>query len=167
MLGYMIQHPRGMVFFFCLYFLFDNSANQSHREHSQPSDRFWREFETVEKCLAEHRPNSNLASHDRRVKIAVLDSGIDLNHPGIQKLIQNSSKWNPDRVVSKSFVGLEDSSDPHGHGTHVACTIMSIAQGAKLFVGGVVGRDKKPDPEALAEVGICCRTLPRWCNASL
>lgn len=114
-----------------------------------------------------HRSNSKAPSHDRRVKVAVQDSGIDLNHPGIQELIQSSSKWNPDRVVSKSFAGLDDSSDPNGHGTHVTCTIMSIAQGAKLFVGGVVGRDKRLDPEALADVSICCRTLPRWCNASL
>lgn len=71
-------------------------------------------------------------------------------------MIQKSSKWNPDRVVSKSFVGLGESSDPLEHGTHIACTIMSIAQGAKLFVGGVVGRDKTLDSEALAEVGLCC-----------
>ncbi|KUL88013.1 hypothetical protein ZTR_03836 [Talaromyces verruculosus] len=135
----------GEVFDFSDASLHDSAAQR------QSNDRFWREFETVEKCLAEHRPNSNAPSHDRRVKIAVLDSGIDLNHPGIQDLIQSSSKWNPDRVVSKSFVGLDDSSDLNGHGTHVACTIMSIAQGAKLFVGGVVGRDGKPDPEALAE----------------
>ncbi|RAO74151.1 uncharacterized protein BHQ10_010163 [Talaromyces amestolkiae] len=133
--------------------VFDFSDARLHdlEDQGRLSDNFWQEFKTVEKCLAEYRPNSNPASHDRRVKIAVLDSGIDLNHPKIQDLILRSSRWNPDRLVSKSFVGLGESSDPVGHGTHIACTIMSIAQGAKLFVGGVVGRNKVLDSEALAE----------------
>jgi subtilisin family serine protease len=88
------------------------------------------------------------------VKIAVLDSGIDMNHPRIQDLIQKTSEWNQDRLVSKSFVGLDDNLDPVGHGTHIGGTIMSIAQGAKLYMGGVVERNKRVNTEALAEVGV-------------
>jgi subtilisin family serine protease len=95
---------------------------------------------------------------DNRVKIAVLDSGVDLSHPKIRSNIEEIEGFNPEPVVSKSFVGPDDSLDPLGHGTHITGTILSIAQGAKLFVGRVVRKDKRVDPEALAEVISC--TIP-------
>lgn len=123
---------------------------------SETSDRFWHCFQSVEACLREIRQKSdNLnTSHDRRVRIAVLDSGINLKHSRIQTLIRQTALWNPNRVVSKSFTGLEDDFDPVGHGTHIGGTIMSMARGAKVYIGGVVDSEGQLNTDALNEVFI-------------
>ncbi|WP_393062161.1 S8 family serine peptidase [Streptomyces sp. LN549] len=76
------------------------------------------------------------------VKVAVLDTGIDADHPDVK-----------DRILeSKSFVPGQDVDDKHGHGTHVASTIAGsgaasdgvnkgVAPAAGLLVGKVLGND--------------------------
>ncbi|WP_327715344.1 S8 family serine peptidase [Streptomyces sp. NBC_00490] len=77
------------------------------------------------------------------VKVAVLDTGIDLNHPDLAGLI--------DETVS--FVPGESVTDVNGHGTHVAGTIVGsgaasggdhrgVAPGADLVVGKVLGGEQ-------------------------
>ena len=125
------------------------------------SDKFWIYFETVEHCLSEIRQKINNTVADRRIRIAVLDSGINTKHPKVQGLIQQTSSWNSNRLVFKSLTGLEDDSDPVGHGTHIEDTIMSIAQGARIYVGGVVDQRGNLDPNALAKVGSKSLTICR------
>ncbi|WP_327007446.1 S8 family serine peptidase [Dactylosporangium sp. NBC_01737] len=73
------------------------------------------------------------------VKVAVLDTGVDPNHPDLAGQI----------VDSQSFVPGEAVQDGHGHGTHVATTIAGtgaasggkykgVAPGAKLVIGKVM-----------------------------
>ncbi|MFI7361278.1 S8 family serine peptidase [Streptomyces sp. NPDC050149] len=73
-------------------------------------------------------------------KVAVLDTGIDVNHPDFAGLIDGTV----------SFVPGENVTDVNGHGTHVAGTIVGsgtasggdnkgVAPGADLFVGKVLG----------------------------
>lgn len=73
-------------------------------------------------------------------KVAVLDTGIDVNHPDFAGLIDGTV----------SFVPGETVTDVNGHGTHVAGTIVGsgtasggdnkgVAPGADLFVGKVLG----------------------------
>lgn len=74
------------------------------------------------------------------VKVAVLDTGIDVNHPDFGGLIDGAASFVPGEAVT----------DVNGHGTHVAGTIVGsgaasggankgVAPGADLYVGKVLG----------------------------
>lgn len=73
------------------------------------------------------------------VSVAVLDTGIDADHPDVAGRID----------VTRSFVPGAGTADGHGHGTHVAATIAGtgaasggtrrgVAPGARLIVGKVL-----------------------------
>jgi subtilisin family serine protease len=73
------------------------------------------------------------------VKVAVLDTGIDTEHPDVASQLEEA----------KSFVPGEDALDRHAHGTHVASTVLGtgdasegrykgVAPGADLLVGKVL-----------------------------
>ncbi|WP_404961094.1 S8 family peptidase [Streptomyces sp. 147326] len=73
-------------------------------------------------------------------KVAVLDTGIDVNHPDFAGLIDGTASFVPNEAVT----------DVNGHGTHVAGTIVGsgaasggankgVAPGADLVVGKVLG----------------------------
>ncbi|ONI88699.1 hypothetical protein ALI144C_06680 [Actinosynnema sp. ALI-1.44] len=76
------------------------------------------------------------------VKVAVLDTGIDATHPDVAGKV----------AAAKDFTGGDDPVDGHGHGTHVASTILGsgaasggkykgVAPDAQLLVGRVLSAD--------------------------
>ncbi|MER6154606.1 S8 family serine peptidase [Streptomyces sp. NPDC001868] len=76
------------------------------------------------------------------VKVAVLDTGVDTGHPDLAGKLAETQSFVPDQAVQ----------DGHGHGTHVASTIVGsgaasdgkrkgVAPGAELLVGKVLAND--------------------------
>ncbi|MFB7497632.1 S8 family serine peptidase [Streptomyces sp. NPDC056161] len=118
---------------------------------------FWRAFtaqDGIDKVWLDGRVTADLAESNAQigtsaawdsgltgkgVTVAVLDSGVDPDHPDLK-----------DRVTtSKSFVEGEDVADRNGHGTHVTSTVggtgaasdgreKGVAPGAALAVGKVL-----------------------------
>jgi subtilisin family serine protease len=81
----------------------------------------------------------------KRVKIAVLDTGIELSNR--QKEIYDHRK----DMMYKSWIeadgeGIENSRDDVGHGTHVATTLARVAPNAIIHVAQVFTK-RKPNME--------------------
>jgi hypothetical protein len=69
-----------------------------------------------------------------KVRIVVLDSGVDLNDSKIKFAI----KFGRINDRSRSFVGRpEDLQDTHGHGTHIAKLLLETAPCAEIFIGKI------------------------------
>ena len=68
----------------------------------------------------------------RRGKVAVIDSGIDWDHPHFEDANGEN------QIITKSFVnGLVRNKDVDGHGTHTAHLVLKVAPNAKLFIARV------------------------------
>ncbi|KAF5024992.1 hypothetical protein F66182_2943 [Fusarium sp. NRRL 66182] len=88
------------------------------------------------------------------VKIAILDTGIDLDHPDFNQRARRRTKIaatslpeeiQRDRIeVCKNFTGgsENDVTDDDGHGTHIAGLILTIAPRAKLYIAKVSSSPK-------------------------
>ena len=86
-------------------------------------------------------PDAWAAGYDGTgVTVAVLDTGVDVNHPDLEGQIDDTASFVPGEAVA----------DINGHGTHVAGTIAGtgeasdgdyngVAPGADLIVGKVLG----------------------------
>lgn len=82
----------------------------------------------------------------QRVKIAVLDTGIDLNHPYMHECAQN--------IKAKHDFLQEggDYSDSDGHGTFVTGLLLDFAPDAEIYIAKVAGKTPL-DPRIIAQVG--------------
>ncbi|WP_282696550.1 S8 family serine peptidase [Streptomyces sp. CC208A] len=89
------------------------------------------------------------------VKVAVLDTGIDVDHPDFAGLIDGTT----------SFVPGETVTDVNGHGTHVAGTIVGsgaasggahkgVAPDADLYVGKVLGGEEGSGQDSWVMAGM-------------
>lgn len=111
-----------------------------------------------------------LGARGQGVKVAVLDSGIDKNHPALSSAIDDM----------KDFVGDDNSpypaADKIGHGTHVAGTIAArigatgfagIAPEARLYIGRVCGTSSCSTIDVLAGMDWAASIRARVLNMSL
>jgi subtilisin family serine protease len=116
-------------------------------------------------------PEAWQAGHDGSgVTVAVLDSGIDDNHPDVAGKVAESRSFLP---------GVPTARDDHGHGTHVASTIAGtgaadngrlkgVAPGARLVVGKVCAASGScPDSAVLAGMEWAAHSGAKIVNMSL
>lgn len=83
---------------------------------------------------------ANAANPSRVVRVAVLDTGVDVNHPDLKDVIDKSLAYNA--LTGKA--GASEVTDNQGHGTHVAGIIagqgVGKASGMLTNVLGVAGK---------------------------
>lgn len=96
----------------------------------------------------------------RRIKIAVLDTGIDINQPSICGHLNliNMARWELNRgkmdnpiKAEKSFVGGL-TVDECGHGTRVAELLLKVAPYADLYVGKISNSIKDGDAGSASHI---------------
>lgn len=125
---------------------FDDLTEQSARPVPQATNMFADDDQYTWGLRAIGVPGTRY--NGEGIRVAVLDTGIALNHPD----------WDGRNIVTNSFVPGEAIDDLQGHGTHVCGTIIGpvnphagprygVAPGVDLFVGKVLnnagsGRDQ-------------------------
>ncbi len=77
-----------------------------------------------------------------RVKIAILDTGIDLRHDAFKDQYPNGRVKKVEDFVRIGGTGA----DVHGHGTHCAALLRKVAPEADIYIARVaVGRGNKSE----------------------
>ena len=113
-----------------------------------PNDPEWSKQYSLPKIAA---PNAWDKTRGNGIKVAILDSGIDLDHPDLATKI----------VANQNFTSSPSSNDVHGHGTHVAGIVSSITgngigtaggcPGCELMNGKVLADDGKGTCSSIAQ----------------
>ncbi len=77
------------------------------------------------------------------VKVAIIDSGIEKDHPALEKSVQGGVivEWDAEERNKVRYVEDKDLIDLSGHGTACAGIIHAIAPDAELYSVRVLGRD--------------------------
>ncbi|KAF2491073.1 FabD/lysophospholipase-like protein [Lophium mytilinum] len=148
--------------------LFDEPTVRSDQKENLATDNYMKGLRARYQQLFKDAPEDI-----RKVKVAVLDSGIDSSHPFIE------ANWIRPRWGARGENGLprkldddgymdfttespltKNGTDTCGHGTHVAGIILQLAPDAELHVGRVF-RDKtfskKTDPECTMRIAKAIR----------
>lgn len=93
--------------------------------HTRTTDDWMQRFLDI---LDEH---DELLATSRRLKVAVIDTGVDLNHSdfvGNERIM---------RAESKSWINMTGIADSCGHGTHICSTIMSLTKNVDLYIAKI------------------------------
>jgi hypothetical protein len=120
---------------------------EADRSRAITADSWISEFKrSVHKCIDKEEGCSSVALP---VKIAVLDTGLDVKHPDIMTAMQMGQI----QRVMRSFVENDKSlQDDCGHGTHIASLLSDIAPQAQIYIAKVAEREEIPPNHKIAEV---------------
>lgn len=88
-----------------------------------------------------------------RVKVAIIDTGIDASHPLLKIFEENG------QIRCKSWIdGEPANTDDNGHGTHVAHSLLKVAPRAELYIAKVFKTGEENELEQnkrlIANVGL-------------
>lgn len=108
-------------------------------------------LEDMQKTMRNRKPPEYVRDkHDQRVKIAVLDTGVDSTHNSIK-----AAKKGKRITILQSYVdGDSSSEDSCGHGTHVATLLLKVAPEAHLYIAKVASGNKIPPNHKIADVSL-------------
>ncbi|KAL8296209.1 hypothetical protein RB601_003593 [Gaeumannomyces tritici] len=105
-------------------------ADQFIQRHRDLSDKFTKEPGTT-----------------ARIKVAILDTGLDLTHPTIKDdcrgRIKDWKSWLPGRAGT-------DVCDASGHGTHVAALLLDIAPESDVYIAQIADAVADADPQTVS-----------------
>ena len=104
-----------------------------------------------------HSRNDPGYVRDRHIKIAVLDTGVDLTHP----FIKSAKKYNRIKLMENFVEGVKNTDDLHGHGTHIAALLLEVAPGTQLYIAKVAEGGKIPANHKIADVSGTSHTVMR------
>lgn len=139
----------------------DGSSSVSSRELSLTDDWFAR-FRDLEALFAlrQLKPGDT-----GRVRVAVIDTGIDMGHIAIQAAVENGQIARVcDWVDGREGIEDEKIGDSEGHGTYIASVILDMAPHVDLYIARVskqrVLSDREAENIAKVRVFILTSTLP-------
>ncbi|KAF4944318.1 hypothetical protein FGADI_12772 [Fusarium gaditjirri] len=110
----------------------DEDATPSQKERDE-SKEFLNRLSPLFRYIKGLRKSHIAQKHHPRIRIAVLDFGVDM---GIQLISQAIKTHHINGSKSKSFVGPEGSwqQDSHGHGSHMAQPLIKTAPTAEIYI---------------------------------
>jgi subtilisin family serine protease len=117
---------------------------------SKDADEFMSDLKPMHKYL--ERDEEYLRSAPA-IKIAVLDTGVDIKHPFISEAINRSRRI----VCVQSFVDDNSKVDMVGHGSHIANLLLIVAPKAEIYIAKVSMDTNIPSGHKIAEVISLCR----------
>lgn len=123
-------------------YLYRLPAKVSSTKAAESIDKDWH-FDSINMSGVKTRYNEVAeTSGTKKVRVAVLDTGVDINHPDLQQCLNKdmSVKTNPEDSTFSPLTGDSDIFD--GHGTHVCGIIGATANngiGAKGIASYVLG----------------------------
>lgn len=82
----------------------------------------------------------------RRLKVAILDSGINLLHPDFDSHDRERIK------ETKSFIDDDPDTDAVGHGTHIAAIILRLTENVDLYIAKITNTKTVDERQEIADV---------------
>ena len=83
-----------------------------------------------------------------RIKVAILDTGVDTSHDKLKPF------WRRQQIIYQDFVGPGPGipQDEHGHGTHVTSILLDVVKNANVYVGRITKDGKTFNSERVEKV---------------
>ncbi|PVH69595.1 subtilisin-like protein, partial [Cadophora sp. DSE1049] len=87
----------------------------------------------------------------RKIRIAILDTGIDEDHSFFKGIKRTRRARDSPFKHMQSFTGDSNAADSFGHGTNVAALILKIAPEADLYIAKISRGQKEEGPEPIVQ----------------